>query len=153
MKNVILFVAACMIMLMLASTGFYGDWFHNKVLNTFDDFSSQTDSMDISYRERIRWDGGYSFATGVTKYFADNKIKNPLLLLPSDKYMKANKSNIRVPEPIIFYYFTGYQSVQYTDSNAKKANYTVLIRNNKFALVPINTPQERDGIINLFKHG
>ena len=152
MKNVILFAVACLIMVMFINTGFFGDWFHEKVLVTFDDFSSQTDSMDINYRERIRWDGGYSFATGIAKYFTDNKIKNPVLLLPSDKYMKVNKSNIKVPEPIIFYYFTGYRSAQCTDSDAQKANYAIIIKKDKFAIIPLTKPQERNDIINLFKH-
>jgi hypothetical protein len=86
-----------------------------------------TGDLSTEHRKTARYGYSYLAYQELVKVFKTGKYKNPVVLLPPEKYFKDNKvKDIVIVEPAIFYYFTGYQAVWYNSADVKKANFVLM---------------------------
>ena len=63
--------------------------------------------------------------------------KNALVLIPPASYFKENGIHYPVPEPAVFYYFTGIKTTWIKSNQAKNATWLVSHRNGGIILLPV----------------
>lgn len=138
----------------------YDNWLNSKILNSFgfsdqsnnwDLLSFQMDHLGIEERRVARLGGTYSFCQNLKNYFDQQKVKDPLVLLPSQEFIKANHVELLIPEPIVFYYECGLKAAWVTSANVRQANWAV-VPDGKGGLVPvqIKSKEQLDLIITEF---
>src|SRR5688500_19046921 len=92
-------------------TNFNRIWLDGRVMAYWDDYKEQKLNLDIEERKLARYDG-YKFAKDVTAFFEKRgNVDKVLLLLPPTDYFVTNGLQIHVPEPAVFYYFTGLKTI------------------------------------------
>jgi hypothetical protein len=76
-----------------------------------------------------------------------------LVLLPSDEYLQAHKVRcIHMPEPLVFYYFTGARAVLANHPAAINATWTVAVQSNgQVGAVKISGREQLDSLIDQYK--
>ncbi len=103
---------------------FYNNWLFTKVLNN--NFFYETSNMELEARNIQRF--GYSYTVYKDIENMLGKKENVTLLLPSNDYVKTKKiPDFIIPEPAVFYYFTGIKSVWPNSPDAKSANWVFLV--------------------------
>ena len=122
---------------------------HRKIF-TISNIPEQLEHMDPEERRESRY--GYSYL--VFKDMA-RKLKqegNATILLPPDSYMTANKVDMRMVEPALFYYFTGLNAVNVNSPKVWMANW-VLVSEEKgrIALLRLKTRKDADSVITFLK--
>jgi hypothetical protein len=105
-------------------------WFTQRVMSYWDDFKEQKLNLDLEERKLARYQTDYLFAKNVTGFFEKRGIADKtLVLLPTTDYFKANGLEIHVPEPAVFYYFTGLKTIWANSPEASKANWYISASN------------------------
>ena len=103
---------------------FYNNWLFSKVLNN--NFLSECANMELEARNIERF--GYSYTVYKDIEHALGKMENVTLLLPPNKYVQEKKiPDFIVPEPAVFYYFTGIKSVWPNSPDVRSANWVFLV--------------------------
>ena len=148
-KSIILFFASISSILILYNIPTYNSWMHRKIF-TISNIPEQLEHMDPEERRESRY--GYSYL--VFKDMA-RKLKqegNATILLPPDSYMTANKVDMRMVEPALFYYFTGLNAVNVNSPKVWMANW-VLVSEEKgrIALLRLKTRKHADSVITFLK--
>lgn len=57
--------------------------------------------------------------------------------MPPSAYFRKKNVNYHVPEPAIFYYYTGLKTTWINSSSALEANWLVAVDNGSLKLVPV----------------
>lgn len=168
-KKILLLVASLLIILIFFyPTGkdsqdqrfTYDNWLESKILNSFgfadnqnewDQFSFQVEHLDIEKRRSARLGGTYSFCQNLKRFFEEQKVKDPLVLLPPQEFIKANNIDLLIPEPIVFYYECGLKGAQVTSANVSKSNWSI-VPDGRGGLTPveITTKAQLDTLISAF---
>lgn len=111
-------------------------WWNLRV-NTFPgQFADFTDVSD-SARLAMRLGPAYIALTGMGNFLRRERAEKVLVLLPEQSFFKRQKINFLMPEPVIFYYYTGFKAVYPTSNEAMNANYAVIYRKKKLSLIPL----------------
>jgi hypothetical protein len=96
----------------------------------WDDFKEQKLNLDLEERKLARFQTDYLFAKNVTGFFEKRGVAGKVLvLMPPTEYFKANNLEIHVPEPAVFYYFTGLKTIWANSPEASKANWFISAKN------------------------
>jgi len=127
------------------------EWFNGRVITYWNDFRIQKNKLDIEYRKTKRWESSYTISKQITDSFAKNDLKNVIVLLPPSAYFKERKIDYHVPEPAIFYYYTGLRTVWINSNEAKNANWIVTAHNGQLEMIPMNDQKVLLDSINIFK--
>ncbi len=110
--------------------------------------------MQPEQRMARRFKLDYTLSKQIADSFRIKKITNPLVLLPPSASFKKAGLNYVVPEPAVFYYFTGLRTVAFNGPMAMKANYMVLLNGKRFTIVPVkDTLVLKDSIASYLKKG
>jgi hypothetical protein len=105
-------------------------WFNERILGYWDDFKEQKLNLDIEERKLARYQTDYLFAKNVTGFFEKRGgADKALVLLPSSDYFNAHGLQIHVPEPAVFYYFTGLKTIWANSPEASKATWYITAKN------------------------
>jgi hypothetical protein len=79
----------------------------------------QKDNLDTEHRKRQRWGNAYTVSKQIASLLGPEKSNaNLLVLVPPQDYFKERKIDYPVPEPAVFYYYTGVKTVW---ANSKEA--------------------------------
>jgi hypothetical protein len=162
-KKILLFAASIFIIIIFFSSEIFPNnsaWLDNKVLSCFG-LSETSDSqwdlldfqfkhLDIEERRRARLGNTYIFCRQMADYFKKEGVKDPLVLLPSQDYVKYMHCDFLMPEPIVFYLESGYKGAWVTSKNVDSTNYAVIIEKGEPAPVKIGSNEERQQIIKEF---
>lgn len=105
----------------------YNKWVNDKVLSLNGRIYEELDSLSLEDRKAIRWEGAYTSTKALGEYIDSMHFKQPLLLIPPQKYFDDNHIPIIMPEPIVFYYFCGLKTVLPTSKYLYKANFGVFV--------------------------
>jgi hypothetical protein len=124
-------------------------WLYDKILSN--DLIYELQNQKVETRKEYRY--GYSY---LVYRDVKNKIPNPstsVILFPPQEYLTEKKiTNFQVPEPSVFYYFTGIKSVWINSPDADKANYAMDARSDgKMVFVTIKNKEACDTAISFFK--
>jgi hypothetical protein len=106
------------------------NWMAGRVLRYWKDFTVQKDHLDPEHRKIERYQFSYTYSKRIADYFVYRKMKDQVLvLLPPASYFAAHGIKYPVPEPAVFYYFTGLRTVWATSPEAINANWYVAANN------------------------
>jgi hypothetical protein len=106
-------------------------WLNERILNFTDNIYDELDMMSLEDRRIYRLGGTYIGSVAIKKSVATIDVKAPLILLPPTDYLKSHGIDAAMPEPIVFYYYTGLQAVQATSSNVLESNIALIASRNK----------------------
>lgn len=129
-KAFILLVAAVVALLIFFGLEPNKLWLNQRIMPYWDDFKEQKLNLDLEERKLARYQTDYLFAKNVTGFFEKRGVAGKVLvLMPPTEYFKANNLEIHVPEPAVFYYFTGLKTIWANSPEASKANWFISAKN------------------------
>jgi hypothetical protein len=102
------------------------EWLTKRVFTYWKDFQNQKAHLGLEVRKVKRYGNDYSYS----KQIADSlklkaRSKDALVLVPPTAYFKAKGIDYHVPEPAVFYYYTGVKTVWINSEQAAAANWFV----------------------------
>jgi hypothetical protein len=131
-KKMILFLAGAVMIFLFFLLPPYRLWWRERVVTYWKEFLVQRKQLDIEHRKKERFEGHYTYSRQVAAFFEQKGNKqSALVLMPSSAYFKKNGINYEVPEPGVFYLFTGLKTVLISSPNAASANWYVRVCDKK----------------------
>lgn len=151
-KQILLTFCSIIVIVLFLGNDAYKTWFNEKVWKADLGIENQLPYMDREERLIIRLGNSYNISKNIADYIKKNNLlaDSLLILLPPKDYLKQNNVDYPVPEPAVFYYYTGLKSVWANSSNAEKANYAVVYMNKNLRLAPVNK-QQLDQLLVLYR--
>jgi hypothetical protein len=125
-KHLILFIAGLLLL-----TGFFllpqnRQWADERIISYYRQFQLQKKHLGLETRMKRRFDNAYIFSKNIADELktkgADHQA---LVLLPTTGYFTGKNINYPVPEPSVFYYYTGINTTKPHYNNAMNANWYV----------------------------
>ncbi|HTI07089.1 MAG TPA: hypothetical protein VL832_01000 [Puia sp.] len=149
MKIFLLTVLSFVTIILILNAGYYKVWFVEKPMQYWTDFlKEKDDTAGIEGRMTARFGLNYTICAKVKEYMTKKKIVNPVILFePNSYYRDSLHIQVRVPEPAVFYYYTGLKGVWTTSAEVNKANYLVRISKKGVNLDQIRTPEQLQQIL------
>jgi len=137
---------------MFFSVDLYKKWFRERVYGPIENISEQLTYMDPQERRVARLQNSYFISYNIAEYLRTNKKdSNALILLPPVEYMQENNVQYMVPEPAVFYLYTGLKSVTANNKGAEKANFAIVfLQGSNLQVMELND-QNRTQILQLFR--
>ena len=127
------------------------EWLNKKSIAYWNDFRKNRKNTDLERRKTIRWDKDYVFSKQIANQLAAQNQKDALVLLPPSQYFIDRKINFHVPEPAVFYYYTGVKTAWINSQKATQANWMVIARDKQLELLHVTDPQMLADSIRSFK--
>ena len=122
-------------------------WFNERIVSYYKEFGQQSNHMDYEYRRINRWGKAYIYSKQIAGLFESrNNKNNVLVLLPSSAYFKTRGVEYEVPEPLVFYYYTGLKTTWVGSNEAVKANWYVTVKNKALIIDSVTKETYRDSI-------
>ena len=122
-KQINLFLLPVLVIVLFFCIPFYNNWLYAKVLNN--NFILEVSNRSEEARNIRRFGYSYTVFEDVAKALED--CRDVTLLLPPDEYVTMNNvTDLVIPEPAVFYYFTGLRAVTANSPNAGMANWALL---------------------------
>jgi hypothetical protein len=152
-KWILLFVS-CAVLALIYTVPFYGNWIRrNFLLPGFsDDLSYETQHMDEEERRALRFGPTYPFFKSVSQQIRSTGEQNVTILLPPNDYAhKMGFQQMEVPEPAVFYYFTGLNSVNQNSLKVRSANWALITENGSVYMNRIKSQSQLDTLLALYK--
>ena len=114
------------------------EWLNKRVVAYWFDFRKNKNRLDPEYRKTRRWEKDYTISKQIAGHFIKKRIAgNALVLIPPSQYFNDRKINYHVPEPAVFYYYTGLKTVWAGNATAMQANWMVIARNGNLVFIPV----------------
>ncbi|WP_205511215.1 hypothetical protein [Longitalea arenae] len=125
-KGFILLVTSIMALLIFFGLTPNKFWFDQRIMPYWEDFKEQKLNLDLEERKLARYQTDYLFAKNVAGFFEKRgSADKVLVLVPPTDYFNAHGLNIHVPEPAVFYYFSGLKTIWANSPEASKANWYI----------------------------
>jgi hypothetical protein len=151
-KSFILLVASFISLLIFFGIEPNRVWLNHRILPYWEDFKTQKQNLNIEDRKLGRYQNDYVFAKNVSGFFEKRgNAGKVLLLLPPSDYFKANGLQTHVPEPAVFYYFTGLKTIWANSPEANKANWLITARKGQLIFDSVTNQQALQDSIAVFK--
>lgn len=128
-KEILLSILSILLIVGVFNFGYYKQWFKDRIVQYWESFKIEKENLDIETRKVNRYGNSYVISKIITSFFEDNKIKNPLVLIPPTDYFAGFGIDYHVPEPAVFYYYTGLKTLW------PNANYNDLLKAKWFVRV------------------
>jgi hypothetical protein len=124
-KKINLFLYGVLAIVLLFTIPVYNSWLYGKVLN--ENIANDVAHLNIEDRRVERFGYSYTVFSDVAQVLA--RFKNVVVLLPPNDYVKTKMAHgFVVPEPAVFYYFTGLKSVCANSADVSLANWALIVR-------------------------
>lgn len=150
-KQFVLFLIALIILSLFMLLPSSRQW-AGKVLSYAKDFGWQRHHLDRETRMRKRLGNSYIFTKQIAGQFERKGIKEQVLvLLPPTSYFTQRGVKYHVPEPAVFYYYTGLKTVWANSSQAIQAGWYVRVNEGKIIVDSVTDRQQLQDSINVFK--
>jgi hypothetical protein len=118
------------------------------------DFMIQKDHPELSYRLSKRWENPFRYSKMIAQKFEGRKKDSVLILMPPTNYFNHYGIKYHVPEPAVFYYYTGLKTIWANSKQASKANWYVRVQNGKLVVdSAVNLQSLKDTIAAFNKFG
>ncbi|HVV07014.1 MAG TPA: hypothetical protein VHC96_22450 [Puia sp.] len=153
MKRLLLTIISTSILLLLLAFTNYRDWFLDKPLDYWYGFCTEVrHRASLEEVRRIRYGLPYTLSMKIQEAAKAGHLQDPVFLFePNSFYHDSLHIDLRMPEPAVFYYFTGLQSVWMNSPTVQKANYLVIIRKGKVKIERIGTPRQLQEILTHYR--
>jgi hypothetical protein len=127
-------------------------WFSERIVSYWNDFTIQKNHRGIEERKIKRWKSSYTFSKQIAGFFARNgNMKNTLILIPPAAYFTEKGIDYDVPEPAVFYYYTGLKTTWVNSQAALNANWLVIANKRHYQILPVIDKKVLIDTINAFK--
>jgi len=154
-KRIVLAVAASLLILFFFKTEFYGNWYDQRITESRERYESEAENTDVEYRKQYRYANQYAVAKEIERQVREAKDTAAVVLLPPNAYVEQNSPQViqymRMPEPVVFYYYTGLKAVWTNSPEVNKANWALIIQNNNVQIARI-TPEQRASLLDMYKN-
>lgn len=153
MKKELLLTAAGIILL----TGFFmlpenNQWLQKRYFPYWNALGTQMKHTDPEYRKVQRYGNAYVYSRLIGQFFKNRGINDKVLvLLPPTEYFKKYGLDYDVPEPAVFYYYTGVRTIAPNSPDAMKAGWYAAVRNKQIYIDSFSSQQSVIDSINSFK--
>jgi hypothetical protein len=127
-------------------------WFRETVIDYWKAFTWQRKNLDLEHRRVLRYDSSYIYSKQIAAFF-QQKGNDPhaLVLVPGTRYFEQYHIHYRVPEPVVFYYFTGLTTIRPADSGSAAANWYVNVKDGRLIVDSVGDPAAWPGMIQALK--
>ena len=127
-------------------------WFNQTIIGYWNDFLVQKDKTGVEQRKVSRWKNSYTVSKNIALFFAgDSGRSHALILIPPSAYFTERQVKYPVPEPAVFYYYTGIRTTWINSPEALKANWMVVADKGSFKLVRVRDKKALQDSIRVFK--
>jgi len=151
-NSIVLTFASVLLLLWFCFLPHNRQWFNQRIIGYWNDFLIQKNDLTIEHRKVKRWEESYTVSKQITNLLPEGTDSSKVLvLLPPSAYFKERKINYHVPEPAVFYYYTGLKTTWINSAEALKANWMVTADNGSLKLVPVSDQKILLDSINAFK--
>ena len=139
-KKLLLFLAGACAIVVFFMLPPYKAWLRERIFAYYQDFAWQKNKMAINQRMAYRFEGSYTYSKQIAAFFESKGIKNTaLVLIPPTDYFKQHGVDYHVPEPVVFYYYTGLRTLWPNSPYAPTANWYVRVANKKIVIDSITS--------------
>jgi hypothetical protein len=102
------------------------EWITKRVFTYWSDFQKQKGNLNREGRKVKRYGNDYTYSKQIAdKVRIRTRSEDVLILVPPTTYFKAKGIEYHVPEPAVFYYYTGMKTVWVDSKQAMAANWFV----------------------------
>jgi hypothetical protein len=132
-RRLILFIASLILLagfFLLPGNKVWGD----KVISYWKEFQTQRKNTGKENRLIKRFGNDYTFSTLIAGKMKKNGQQDALVLMPPTNYFTKAGLKYHVPEPAVFYYFTGVKTVWANSKEAINADWYVRVHDGKILL-------------------
>lgn len=145
-----LFLTGILVIILFVTIPQNNAWLYSKILE-HNDIYMQAQHLNLEDRREMRYGDSYQVYKLLEKRLEGKK--DVVLLFPPEEYLKAmHLDKIVIPEPAVFYYYTGVKSVWVTSSEVGSANYLVMIsKDDKVYVEPLKSREQTDSMIAVYK--
>lgn len=127
-------------------------WFSDRIVTYWNDFTTQKKHLSLEERKTKRWGRSYTLSKDITGFFKrNNQFDKAIVLLPPSGYFKEKKIDYHVPEPAVFYYYTGLKTVWINSNDILQANWMVVADSGQLLFVPVTNKKNLVDSIASFK--
>lgn len=127
-------------------------WFSERIVSYLNDFTIQKNYCGIEERKIKRWKSSYTISKSIAAFFAkQGNIKTVLVLIPPAAYFSEKGIGYDVPEPAVFYYYTGLKTSWVNSNIALNANWMVIANKGQYQIIPVIDKKVLVDSINVFK--
>jgi hypothetical protein len=153
-KKLSLCLAAVLIILVIYYIPFYNNWVSKKFDSEISRITDGVQHLEPEARKQFRFGRTYIVINAMKTVLDRSKAQDVVVLLPPKKFLdavKVNEGSFEVPEPAVFYYFTGYKAVDKNSAAAESANWALRVINHKLALQPLASRRACDTLLAAYK--
>ncbi len=118
-------------------------WLNERFLGYLKVMPEAFSHRDEEYRKQIRWGKAYTLSIQLARSAKLIGIdNNSLIIMPTEAYFKKRNIIYPVPEPSVFYYYTGLKTVSPFSKDALKATCIVSAIKGKITIRSVKKPEE-----------
>ena len=124
---------------LLVVAGFFAlpqnrEWLMKKPGAYWGDFLRQKSKPSLEYRREKRWEGSYTYSKAIADSFRTKTGSGAELLVPPTTYFKHYGIDYHVPEPAVFYYYTGVKTVWANSAKAADARWYLRVQGGRMVI-------------------
>lgn len=151
LKKRIILALICMALL----TGFFflpeNRTWAKKLLGYARELPSQTRKLDEVTRLTNRFGNGYTYSVTLAEMMKKNNEHDAVLLMPPTNYFTKRGLTYHVPEPAVFYYFTGIKTVWVDSREAINAEWFAHVEGKEIVISKGDNKKALQDTITAFK--
>jgi hypothetical protein len=122
------------------------------VYSYWTDYQWQRDNTDLEMRMRKRFGNNYTYSKHIADLLEKKGVKDEaLVLMPPSNYFKKLGVPYHVPEPAVFYYYTGLKTIWANSNDAIKANWYVRVSGKQLLIDSVTNQNAFRDTIEAFK--
>lgn len=118
----------------------------------WNDFNRQRDHPDLEYRKAELLGNRYTVSKAITTALRDERKKGKVMvLLPPVRYFQQKGLYYHVPEPTVFYYYTGLKTVWHDTKDTASITHAVEMKDGEIIIHRINSREQLSAILAEFR--
>lgn len=151
-KKLFLFFAATAGIVMFFIIPQNNEWLKDRIIGYYGQFPQEISNTGIEHRMAYRFEGGYTCSKQIADFFNTRKNKSTaLVLVPPTGYFEQQGIAYHVPEPAVFYYYTGLKTLWANSTNAASANWYVHVKDGKIVIDSVTNSASLKDTLTTFK--
>lgn len=151
LRQLLLFFAAGFFLILFFNIDVYKTFLDNRLVAFKDEISEDFEHMSYEDRKMARFGATYVYTQQVKKYFDSLKPKNLQILLAPNDYLEANNFQAMMPEPIVYYYYTGLRTVYPNAKDVYKSTYAFTMGGDHLLLKMLKNKEDIDNVLMSYK--
>jgi hypothetical protein len=150
-KQLLLALFSTMVIVIFLGVPFHRNWFASKVIAPLKILQEQLVYMEPVERLAGRLGNSYMISLAVADNIRKrNEEKTAIILLPPKAYIKEQQADYPVPEPAVFYYYTGLKSKWINSPGVDSITHALICVGSEVKLLPLDSFQKKE-VLNLYR--